>query len=114
MTETLANLVLGFAWVGALVFVVAYHFKTGGAWRDTALGRNVMAMMAAIVALLALAILRTFIPWLADHLQALRLAAFLVVAYIVWRRVVLLFRYQARRGDASPEPLGGVRPRRRP
>lgn len=94
MINTLANWALAGAALEALVFVVSYHFLTGGAWRETPLGRNVMAMMGACVALLGLAVIRTFVPWLGDHLQWIRLGAFLIVAYIIGRRVQLLYRYQ--------------------
>lgn len=108
MKEILANVVLIFAWMEAVFFVIAYHFKTNGGWRETPLGRNVMAMMAAVVALLGLAMLRTFVPWLQTHLQDLRLISFAVVAYIIGRRVQLLFRYQKktplRRSEFLPPP----------
>ncbi|MFI5898556.1 hypothetical protein ACIA5D_51735, partial [Actinoplanes sp. NPDC051513] len=46
---------------GALVFVTGYAWRTRGAWRDSPVGRNVMALMTVILVVSALAV--TSIVW---------------------------------------------------
>ena len=92
MTAVLANIALVVAAVGALTFVVAYQVLAD--WRKSPIGRNVMAFMAVTLLLLTLGIIRNFVPWLNDHLDVIRIFAYSVVAFIIWRRVWLLVRAQ--------------------
>jgi hypothetical protein len=39
----------GAAFLSSLVFVVLYHLFTGGSWRRTPTGRNVMLLMSVII-----------------------------------------------------------------
>lgn len=83
--------------LGALVFVVFYAWRTRGAWRDSAVGRNVMALMAVILVVSALGV--TTIVWGFDwpYRNAVRFIAWGLVAVCVWWRVVILWRIQHRR-----------------
>ena len=92
MTHALAMIALVFAALGALTFVVVYELAAD--WRSTPLGRNVMAFMAAVAVLLALAIVRSFVPWLDEHVDAMRAGSFTLVGLIIWQRVYLLLRAQ--------------------
>lgn len=82
---------------GALVFVASYAWRTRGAWRDSAVGRNVMALMSVIVVVSALAV--AAIIWGTDwpHRNAVRFVAWSLVAVCVWWRVVILWRIQHRK-----------------
>jgi hypothetical protein len=94
MIATLAALALLASAAGCVVFVALYHVLTGGHWRHTPLGQNVMAFMAAAAVLLCVAIARAFLPWLDQHIDLIRLISFSMVAGIVWWRVVILIRAQ--------------------
>lgn len=83
--------------LGALVFVASYAWRTHGAWRATAVGRNVMALMAVILIVSALAV--AGIVWGRDwpHRDLIRFVAWSAVAVCVWWRVVILYRVQHRK-----------------
>lgn len=83
--------------VGALVFVASYAWRTRGAWRLTAVGRNVMALMSVILVVSALAV--ASVIWGTDwpHRDVIRCAAWSLVAACVWWRVVILWRIQHRK-----------------
>jgi hypothetical protein len=82
---------------GALVFVASYAWRTRGAWRDSAVGRNVMALMAVIVVVSAMAV--AAIIWGTEwpHRNVVRFVAWSLVAVCVWWRVVILWRIQHRK-----------------
>lgn len=100
MIRTLGNIALAVAALGCMAFVVAYAWLAD--WRSSALGKNVMAFMAALGAMLTLAILRNFTPWIDDHVDGFRLGAFVIVALIVWHRVFLLIKAQMTRDRETP------------
>ena len=81
---------------GALVFVAAYAWRTRGAWRDTAVGQNVMALMAVILIVSALAVSAIVWGTAWPHRNLIRFAAWASVAAVVWWRVALLLRIQHR------------------
>jgi predicted TIM-barrel fold metal-dependent hydrolase len=83
--------------LGALVFCVAYAWRTRGAWHKTPVGRNVMALMSVILIVSALGV--TTIVWGFDwpHRDVVRFVAWALVAACVWWRVVILYRVQHRR-----------------
>lgn len=83
--------------IGALVFVASYAWRTRGAWRDSAVGRNVMALMSVIVVVSALAV--AAIIWGTEwpHRNVVRFVAWSLVAVCVWWRVFILWRIQHRR-----------------
>lgn len=90
--------VLGIEWV------IAYHRQTGGAWRDTLMGRHAMIFMTSLAAVLALGaargiaveILGTHDPTWFKIVRIIIGAS--VPAVILWRRV-LLHRAQRDRAD---------------
>lgn len=86
--------------LGALVFVVAYGWKTRGGWRDSLMGKHVMAFMAAILTVCLLAV--AGVVWGTDwpHRNAIRTAAWALIGGCIWWRVALLFRVQHR--DEQP------------
>jgi uncharacterized membrane protein YjfL (UPF0719 family) len=88
----LANVLLGVAAIGCFTFAILYQVLAD--WRASQLGRNVMAFMLVSGVLLSLGVVRAFVQP-ADHaLEYARLIGYGVVAFIVWQRVVLLFRAQ--------------------
>jgi hypothetical protein len=87
----LANVALLVAALGCVAFVVAYHILAE--WRRTALGRNVMAFMAVAGILLTIGVARAFFD-LSHYLEWIRLGAYVMIAYIVWRRFYLLLKAQ--------------------
>jgi hypothetical protein len=97
--QTLANLALIVAALGALTFVIAYQLIAD--WRATAIGRNVMAFMVVTSLLLTLGILRNIVPWLDGHIDEFRLVAYVLVASIIWQRVWLLFKVQRQNRKAG-------------
>ena len=66
--------------LGALVFVALYAWRTRGAWRGSSVGRNVMALMAVILIVSALAV--SAIIWGTDwpYRNLIRMAAWGAVA----------------------------------
>jgi hypothetical protein len=92
-----ANAAVVATFAGAFVFVALYAWRTRGAWRVTAVGRNVMALMSVILVVSALAV--AAIIWGTDwpYRNAVRFVAWSAVAVCVWWRVVILWRIQHRR-----------------
>lgn len=80
--------------LGALVFVVSYAWSTRGAWRDSAIGQNVMALTSVIllVSCLAVAAVIWGTDWPARNL--IRTLAWGSIAACIWWRVFLLYRAQ--------------------
>ena len=97
MSSLLVNAAVIATAVGALAFVVSYAWLTRGAWRATAVGRNVMALMAVILIVSALAV--AGIMWGRDwpHRDLIRFVAWSAVAVVVWWRVVILYRVHRRK-----------------
>ena len=92
MIQNLADVALAIAALGCVVFVVVYALLAD--WRATPVGRNVMAFMACCAVLLGIGVLRAFVEIGPLVTQWVRLAGFVSVAYIVWRRVYLLIKAQ--------------------
>lgn len=90
------NLAVALTAAGALVFVVVYAWTTRGAWRDSAVGRNVMTFMSAIMIVSALAV--AGIIWGTDwpHRNLIRTVAWGSIAACIWWRVAILIRVQQR------------------
>jgi hypothetical protein len=84
--------------LGSLVFVAAYSWRTRGAWRDSAVGQNVMTFMASVLVVSSLAV--ASIIWGTDwpHRNLIRTLAWGLIAACIWWRVVILFRIQHRDG----------------
>lgn len=82
--------------VEAWAFVVLYHFRTQGHWRDSRLGRHLMSFVAVVAALLTLALVSrawgplAWLVWVA-------LGLYIALDYVIGRRVYLMLR--ATRGD---------------
>lgn len=90
--------------LGALVFVASYAWRTRGAWRRSAVGRNVMALMVVIVIVSGLAV--AGIVWGRNwpHRDLIRIVAWGAVAACVWWRVVILYRVQRRQPGTDRRP----------
>lgn len=82
--------------LGALVFVVAYSWRTRGAWKDSAVGMNVMAFMVSVLIVATLATIGVF--WGTDwpNRNVVRTLAWGLIAACIWWRVAILFRVQHR------------------
>lgn len=89
-----ANAAVVATFLGALTFVVLYAWSTRGAWWSSTLGRNVMTLMGAllVVASLAVAALIWGTNW--PYRDAIRTAAWTVIAVPIWWRVAILIRVQ--------------------
>lgn len=101
MIPGLANAALVFAATGAVTFVFAYHLLA--AWRESAIGRNVMSLMALICALLLVGVLRNYVRGIESHSEVVRLAAYVLIGSVIWRRVFLLIRAQRRQTTRDEE-----------
>lgn len=82
--------------LGALVFVFTYAWRTRGAWRDNAVGLNIMAFMAAVLVVSSLAVAGIIWGTNWPHRNVIRTAAWTLIAACIWWRVVILFRVQHR------------------
>lgn len=116
VTRALADAMVIATFLGALVFVIAYLHRN---WRSTAIGRNVMALMAIIAIVSALAVSSIVFGhnWPARDL--IRALAWGSVAGAVWWRVVLLWHTPGRTAPAMlvapttavpTDPTAGVPP----
>lgn len=92
----LGNALLTAGCLGALVFVILYLRSP---WWKSPTGRNVMAMMGLIALLLGLAALPALFGVQYPFRDWVRAASFLLVAVVVWWRVVLLWRAQRQDRD---------------
>lgn len=90
-----------FTTLGALVFVCSYAWMTRGAWRDSAVGMNVMAFMAAILIVSALAVAAIIFGSDWPHRNLIRTVAWGVIGVCIWWRVFILFRIQHHGGHAG-------------
>jgi hypothetical protein len=87
--------------IGALVFVISYAWRSNGLWRTTVVGRNQMAMIAIILIVSGLAIAGIIWGRNWPHRDIIRFAAWAAVAACIWWRVVILYRVQRRRREPS-------------
>lgn len=86
--------------LGALTFVVVY---LGRAWRQTAIGRNVMAFMMVITLVSGLGVASIVFGQSWPYRDLIRALAWGAVAATVWWRVVLLIRVpRHRQTDEDP------------
>lgn len=102
-----ANVAIGSTVLGALVFVATYAWTTRGAWRDTAVGMNVMAFMTVVLIVSALAAVG--IVWGTNwpHREVIRTAAWGLIAGVIWWRVYLLWLVQHCTDDHEPSDSEG-------
>lgn len=89
------------AFLACLAFVIRYHVSTAGAWAHSAVGRNIMLLMASLVAALGL-ILAVYIFGEYPYRRSVAIAVFLTVAYAAVRRLVL--QTQAQSPMPAPRP----------
>lgn len=82
-----------------LAFSAAYGVLAP--WWRSALGRNVMALMASCGLFVSLGVIKLVWPHTFDHMPWLRPAVWLVIGTIGWWRVVLLIHEQRRRGKVT-------------
>lgn len=87
-----ANALIVATCAGAIVFCVLYAVLAP--WRRSAMGRNVMALMAIIALFLVLATMHMRWPHLFDHQQWIRPVMWALICGIVWWRVALLIHTQ--------------------
>lgn len=86
--------------LGALTFVVVY---LGRNWRQSAIGRNVMAFMAVITVVSGLAVSSIIFGQQWPYRDLIRALCWGAVAVTIWWRVVLLLRVpRHRQSDADP------------
>jgi hypothetical protein len=80
--------------LGALVFVISYAVTTRGAWKDSAVGLNIMSFMASVLVVSVLAV--AGVIWGTDWplRNLIRTLAWGLIAACIWWRVVILFRLQ--------------------
>ena len=93
----------GAAFVSSCTFVILYHFRTRGAWRKTATGRNVMLLMSVIVFSFA----QIFaVRWLGDYPGRFYVSAalYLLVTYASAQRTFLMLMAQAGRRETPADP----------
>lgn len=90
------------AFAACLTFVVRYHFSTRGAWAKSAVGRNVMLLMACLAAALGF-ILSAYLFEQYPFRRSIGIAVYLTIAYAAWRRVVLQFRAQSQLHAPTPD-----------
>lgn len=92
--QTILLVLAGYAFVASATFVTLYHLVTGGAWRRTPTGRNVMLLMSVIV----LAIGQIFaVRWFGMYPFRDIVSGFVygTIGYAATQRIVLMLRAQA-------------------
>jgi hypothetical protein len=92
----LTNAIIVATALGAFTFCVAYAWRTRGAWRGSTVGINVMAFMAAILAVSCLAVAGIIWGTNWPHREVIRGAAWGLIAVCIWWRVAILLRVQHR------------------
>lgn len=104
----LNTIACGLAGGCCLAFVIRYHVSTRGAWASSAIGRNLMLLMACLAA--ALGVIEAaylFGPY--PFRRQVAFVVYLVIAYAAARRLVLQHRAQTRlpapRPDSPPEQV---------
>lgn len=77
---------------------VVFSFLYGvlAPWWHSALGRNVMALMASCGGFVSLGVIRVFSPHAFDAAPWIRPTVWLIIGSIAWWRVVLLIHEQVR------------------
>lgn len=88
----------------ALAFPFYYHWKSGGAWRETAIGRHIMAWSSVFGLLYLSAMIRLFVP---DEFLRLvvRPAIAVLCAIVVWQRFILFRRIL---NEPAPDELSAI------
>jgi len=76
--------------VFGLTFAYLYHSRTGGAWRRSELGRNLMAFVVAPTMVLILAMIRIHALWWI----IVRLAAYTTVPLVYLQRIRIFLKVQ--------------------
>lgn len=105
MITLLGNIALVGSALGFLVFVVRYGLLSR--WWESPVGQNLMAFMASCLVILALGLVRMLLEatgqaeWFDAHRGGLRLFSFGLVFFVVWWRVVLLFKAQRSARDSA-------------
>ncbi len=88
--------------LGAFVFVASYAWRTRGAWRESAVGRNVMSLMFVIMVVSSLAVAAIIFGTNWPHRDAIRFVAWASIAACIWWRILILYRVQRRSGGEQP------------
>lgn len=110
LLDLLILLAVAAAAMGAVMFCARFHFTTRGAWRRTAIGRNLMLFtgMVATAELITLSRVLGDWPWRRPAL----LAVFVLFAALSWQRWLLLEREQ--RATPKGQTMVGGNPATRP
>lgn len=87
------TLLLAAAALPASLFVVVYHWKTGGAWRRSEMGRHVMSLMAVLALLLDFSVgIRIF--GRPGWIGVVAVVLYSCVVLLMWQRLYLLVKAQ--------------------
>lgn len=92
------------AFAACLTFVIRYHVSTHGAWAQSAVGRNVMLLMACLAGALGF-ILSAYLFEQYPFRRSIGIGVYLTIAYAAWRRVILQFRAQSQLHAPTPDRL---------
>jgi hypothetical protein len=93
--ETIGNVLLIVSALINLEVIYTYNRLTGGAWRDTSMGRHVMAYMTVTALILTLASIRFIVLWFDQSdpvwFQVLRAITYIALPIIfLWRRQIIV------------------------
>jgi hypothetical protein len=92
------------AFPAAIAFPFYYHWKSQGAWRDTAIGRHIMAWSSVFGLLYLSGVIRWFVP--DQFLQlVVRPAIGILCAIVVWQRFILFRKIL---NEPAPEELAAL------
>lgn len=88
--------------IGCFSFVITYHYKTGGAWRNQEAGVFLMIVYANLGALYALILAnQVFGHWYGR--QVVTLLLFTAYCFFTWWPLRLLFKYNDRHSKVEGE-----------
>lgn len=83
--------IVGFGFLGSVLFPVLYHIGSKGTWRHTEMGRHLMAFSAAVsLALLALLLRIAFGDY--PGRQLVSFGAMISLVFVVWWRSLLYMK----------------------
>lgn len=86
----------------ATEFIVAYHVKTRGGWRDTPMGKHLMVFMAAIAVVLDVTAIEDFVEdvvgftTMPEWWEWFETSVFISIpCVLLWRRIILARVHEA-------------------
>lgn len=99
--KALSDFLLVVSAVALIAFPFAYHLITRGHWRDSVMGRHLMAFMAVLAFVMATALFAIAY----DLPEWVRTVRWLLVAVVSWWRLILLFVVQMRDERSSDDQV---------